>query len=171
MKIFITGIAGFLGANLADYYIKKKFKVSGCDNLIGGSLENIDTKKINFFKANCENLDEMSKIIKVGYGKVRPIKLGSNLPLVFIGGPCAIESRDHAFSMAKKIKKICNKVGIEFIYKSCYNKDSRSSSSSFHGVGIDEGLRILEDLRKEFEIPVISDFSDHVQGTGGADKN
>ncbi len=102
----------------------------------------------------------MSKIIKVGYGKVRPIKLGSNLPLVFIGGPCAIESRDHAFSMAKKIKKICNKVGIEFIYKSCYNKDSRSSSSSFHGVGIDEGLRILEDLRKEFGIPVISDFSD-----------
>ena len=64
MKIFITGIAGFLGANLADYYLKKNFKVSGCDNLIGGSLENIDTKKINFFKANCENLDEMSKIIK-----------------------------------------------------------------------------------------------------------
>ena len=64
MKIFITGIAGFLGANLADYYLKKNFKVSGCDNLIGGSLENIDTKKINFFKANCEDLDEMSKIIK-----------------------------------------------------------------------------------------------------------
>ena len=64
MKIFITGVAGFLGANLADYYLKKNFKVSGCDNLIGGSLENIDTKKINFFKANCENLDEMSKIIK-----------------------------------------------------------------------------------------------------------
>ena len=102
----------------------------------------------------------MTKIIKVGYGRVKPIKLGSNLPLVFIGGPCAIESRNHAFSMAKKIKKICNKVGIEFIYKSCYNKDSRSSSSSFHGVGIDEGLRILEDLRKEFEVPVVSDFSD-----------
>ena len=102
----------------------------------------------------------MSKIIKVGYGKVKPIKLGSNLPLVFIGGPCAIESRDHAFSMAKKIKKICNRVGIELIYKSCYNKDSRSSSSSFHGVGIDEGLKILEDLRKEFGIPVVSDFSD-----------
>mgnify|MGYP001195165442 CR=1 FL=1 len=64
MKIFITGIAGFLGANLADYYLKKNFKVSGCDNLIGGSLENIDTKKINFFEANCEDLDEMSKIIK-----------------------------------------------------------------------------------------------------------
>ncbi len=102
----------------------------------------------------------MSKIINVGYGKVKPLKLGSNLPLVFIGGPCAIESRDHAFSMAKKIKKICDRVGIGLIYKSCYNKDSRSSSSSFHGVGIDEGLRILDDLRNEFGIPVVSDFSD-----------
>ena len=64
MKIFITGIAGFLGANLADYYLKKNFKVSGCDNLIGGTLDNLDTKKIKFFKADCENLDEMSKIIK-----------------------------------------------------------------------------------------------------------
>ena len=64
----------------------------------------------------------MSKIINVGYGKVKPLKLGSNLPLVFIGGPCAIESRDHAFLMAKKIKKICDRVGIGLIYKSCYNK-------------------------------------------------
>jgi len=63
MKIFITGIAGFLGANLAEYYLKKKFKVSGCDNLIGGTLDNIDKNKVNFFKADCENLDEMSKII------------------------------------------------------------------------------------------------------------
>ncbi len=64
MKIFITGIAGFLGANLAEYYLKKNFKVSGCDNLVGGTLDNIDRDKINFFKADCENLDEMSKIIR-----------------------------------------------------------------------------------------------------------
>ena len=48
MKIFITGIAGFLGANLAEYYLKKNFKVSGCDNLIGGTLDNIDKNKVNF---------------------------------------------------------------------------------------------------------------------------
>lgn len=64
MKIFITGIAGFLGANLAEYYLSKKYKVSGCDNLIGGTLDNIDVNKINFFKADCENLDEMTKIVK-----------------------------------------------------------------------------------------------------------
>ena len=102
----------------------------------------------------------MTKIVKVGYGKIEPIKLGDNLPLVFIGGPCAIESLDHALFMAEKIKKICDKVGIKLIYKSCYNKDCRSSSASFHGLGLEEGLKVLEEVRNQFGIPVISDFSD-----------
>ena len=101
-----------------------------------------------------------NKIVNVGYGKVSTVKIGAGLPLAFIGGPCAIESRDHAFFMADRIKKICKKVGIKFIYKSCYDKDCRSSSSSFHGVGIDEGLKILQEVRSEFNIPVVADFSD-----------
>ena len=62
--------------------------------------------------------------------------------------------------MARKIDKICKSLKIPWIYKSCYDKDCRSSLSSFHGVGIDEGLRILEEVRNEFGIPIVSDFSD-----------
>ena len=83
------------------------------------------------------------KSIEVGYNKVKKINIGKNLPLVFIGGPCAIESREHAYKMANSIAEICNRVGIQWIYKSCYDKDCRSSPNSFFGLGLDEGLKIL----------------------------
>lgn len=99
-------------------------------------------------------------ILTVGYGKVNPVIIGQNQPLVFIGGPCAIENRDHAFYMADQISKICSKLSMPWIYKSCYDKDCRSAPESFHGLGVDHGLRILSDVRDEFGIPVVSDFSD-----------
>jgi 2-dehydro-3-deoxyphosphooctonate aldolase (KDO 8-P synthase) len=102
----------------------------------------------------------VNKILEVGYGTVAKVKIGGRLPLIFIGGPCAIESRDHAFKMAKAIGEICRRVGILWIYKSCYDKDCRSSPDSFHGLGVDGGLRILSDIREEFGIPVVSDFSE-----------
>ena len=100
------------------------------------------------------------KTIEVGYGSVTKVKIGESLPLAFIGGPCAIENRDHAFMMAERISVICEKLGVPWIYKSCYDKDCRSSPESFHGLGADHGLRILADVREEFGIPVVSDFSE-----------
>jgi 2-dehydro-3-deoxyphosphooctonate aldolase (KDO 8-P synthase) len=100
------------------------------------------------------------KSIEIGYGDVKRVKIGRGLPLAYIGGPCAIESRDHALKMASAIAKICERLDMPWIYKSCYDKDCRSSADSFHGLGLDDGLQILADVRKEFGVPVVSDFSD-----------
>ena len=100
------------------------------------------------------------KEFQIGYGNVEKIKVGKNNPLVFIGGPCAIESRHHSLKMASRIYKICKKLKIKFVFKSCYNKDSRSSPESFNGIGIEEGLKILGDVREKIGVPVVADFSD-----------
>ena len=101
-----------------------------------------------------------SKVITIGGSGVNYVEVGSNKPLIFIGGPCAIESEVHTLHMAEEIAKICSDIGIKWIFKSCYDKDCRSSKDSFHGVGILEGLEILSKVRDEFKVPVVSDFSD-----------
>jgi len=101
-----------------------------------------------------------NKIITIGYDKVKKVEVGGNRPLAFFGGPCAIESKDHAFFMANAISEICEKLNVPWVFKSCYDKDCRSAPDSFHGTGIDNGLQILSDVRDEFGIPVVSDFSD-----------
>jgi 2-dehydro-3-deoxyphosphooctonate aldolase (KDO 8-P synthase) len=100
------------------------------------------------------------KTITVGTGNVRQVAIGGTEKLAFLGGPCAIESRDHALSMAKRIGDICDRLDMPWIYKSCYDKDCRSSPDSFHGVGMEEGLAILDEVRHEFGLPVVADFSD-----------
>jgi len=101
----------------------------------------------------------LAKTITVGYGRVNKVKIGGTEPLAFIGGPCAIESRDHALMMVDRIGEICQKLDVPWIYKSCYDKDCRSSPESFHGIGLEEGMRILEDVRNASDTPVVSDFA------------
>jgi 2-dehydro-3-deoxyphosphooctonate aldolase (KDO 8-P synthase) len=100
-----------------------------------------------------------SKTVEIGYGNIPRVKVGIGRPLAFIGGPCAIENREHTIRMAEQIKKICDQVKIKLIFKACYDKDCRSSPSSFQGIGLEKGLKILQEVRSEIGVPVTSDFS------------
>lgn len=77
--------------------------------------------------------------------------------LFFICGPCAIESRSFALETAEELKMIFKKAGLPFIYKSSFDKANRSSSSSFRGVGMEEGLSILAEIKEKLGIPVLTD--------------
>lgn len=96
----------------------------------------------------------------VGGTDVAEVIIGDSRPLTLIGGPCAIESLEHSLRMADEIKKVADELGIQYIFKSCYNKDCRSSIKHFHGVGLDPGLEILKTVRETHKIPVTSDVSD-----------
>lgn len=89
--------------------------------------------------------------------RVEDIRIGKGNPLVLIAGPCVIESEEITFTTAGILKQICDNLGIPFIFKSSYDKANRTSLSSFRGPGIDKGLRILSDVRKNFSVPVLSD--------------
>ena len=77
--------------------------------------------------------------------------------LAFILGPCVVESAQHALFMAQEIKDICRAVGVEFVYKSSFDKANRSSSESFRGGGMEKGLEILAQVKREAGVPIITD--------------
>ena len=85
------------------------------------------------------------------------VKIGGTNPFFLIGGPCVIENQDHAFFMAKEIKKICEDLQISFIFKASYDKANRSSISSYRGPGAERGLEILRTIKDELLVPVLSD--------------
>lgn len=84
-------------------------------------------------------------------------EVGLHRPFFLIAGPCAIESETLALSTAERLRDICARLHIPFIYKSSYDKANRSSGKSFRGPGRDEGLRILEKVRSEMGVPVLTD--------------
>src|SRR6478672_4017347 len=83
------------------------------------------------------------------------IKTGS--PLFLIAGPCVIESESHALKMAEAIKAVADKLKVPYIFKASYDKANRTSLQSFRGPGIEQGLRILEKIKKEAGVPVLTD--------------
>jgi 2-dehydro-3-deoxyphosphooctonate aldolase (KDO 8-P synthase) len=89
--------------------------------------------------------------------KLCDFEVGLDQPLFLIAGPCVIESREMAFDTAGALQEICRKLGLNFIYKSSYDKANRSSGKSFRGLGMEQGLDILADVKKQLGVPVLTD--------------
>src|SRR5580704_9400276 len=96
----------------------------------------------------------------VAIGKVR---FGNTLPLALIAGPCALESRAHAFDMAGALKEIATRLGIGFVYKTSFDKANRTSARSARGIGLDQALGIFAELREKLGVPVLTDVHEPEQ--------
>jgi 2-dehydro-3-deoxyphosphooctonate aldolase (KDO 8-P synthase) len=107
---------------------------------------------------------------------VKKVKLNDKIifgdqekPFVLLAGPCAIEEEDRVLRIAEGIKNITDRLGIPYVFKSSFDKANRSSIDSYRGPGLEEGLRILERIKKEFDLPVISDIHLPEQAAAAAD--
>jgi 2-dehydro-3-deoxyphosphooctonate aldolase (KDO 8-P synthase) len=89
--------------------------------------------------------------------KLCDFEVGLDQPFFLIAGTCVVESEQMTIDVAGRLKEICAKVGVPFIYKSSYDKANRSSGKSFRGLGMDEGLRILSEVKRQLGLPVLTD--------------
>jgi 2-dehydro-3-deoxyphosphooctonate aldolase (KDO 8-P synthase) len=102
-----------------------------------------------------------TRVVRVG-----PVAFGGDGPLAVIAGPCVIESRDAALAHADQLHAMAARAGVALVYKSSFDKANRTSLASFRGVGMDEGLRILDEVRRETGLPVLTDV--HEAGQAAA---
>lgn len=89
--------------------------------------------------------------------QIGDIRVGGNRPFVFLGGPCVIESREQSLRHAEALRDICRRVDVPFIFKSSYDKANRTALDAFRGPGLDAGLAILAEVRREVGVPVVTD--------------
>jgi 2-dehydro-3-deoxyphosphooctonate aldolase (KDO 8-P synthase) len=106
-----------------------------------------------------------NKRVKIG----KNIVLANNKPFVVIAGPCVIESQKHALALAANLKAITRELKIPFIFKASYDKANRSSGCSYRGPGIEEGLKILAKIKKELNLPIITDVHTENQASRAAE--
>lgn len=98
-------------------------------------------------------------------GGTSPLNVANNLPFVLIAGPCVMESRDHILKMAEALKKLTDEKGVGFVFKASFDKANRTSVGGARGLGIDKGLKLFEEVKKTFNVPVITDIHDKDQCT------
>ena len=91
------------------------------------------------------------------------VRFGNALPLSLIAGPCQMESREHAFMMAGRLKEICQRLGIGLVYKSSFDKANRTSLKGKRGLGLEKSLAVFADIRKELGLPVLTDVHENGQ--------
>lgn len=97
------------------------------------------------------------------------IAVGTDQPLLLIGGPCALESTELARRVAGTMSEICAKRGISYVFKASFDKANRTSLDSYRGPGLEAGLKTLAAIRSEFGVPVISDIHDYTQAEPAAE--
>lgn len=90
--------------------------------------------------------------------KVGNVTFSNSAPFALIAGPCQMETRDHAFDMAGRLKEITDKLGIGLVYKSSFDKANRTSLKAERGIGLEKALEVFTDLKKEFGFPVLTDI-------------
>ena len=98
-----------------------------------------------------------------GTARVGSITIGGGAPLALIAGPCVIESRDAALRHAERLRDMAAAAGVPLIYKSSFDKANRTALASFRGVGMEDGLRVLADVRRETGLPVLTDVHEREQ--------
>ncbi len=97
------------------------------------------------------------------------LRLGGGNPLFLIAGPCVIESEAHARMMAERVAKIAADAGVPYIFKASYDKANRSSVKSYRGPGLAEGLRILDKIKADLHLPILTDIHDASQAAPAAE--
>jgi 2-dehydro-3-deoxyphosphooctonate aldolase (KDO 8-P synthase) len=100
---------------------------------------------------------------------VGSLRLGGANPLFLIAGPCVIESEPHARKMAEQVARIAGDAGVPLIFKASYDKANRSSAKGFRGPGLKEGLRILQKIKADLKLPILTDIHEAAQATEAAE--
>lgn len=95
--------------------------------------------------------------------KVQNLNVDNNAPFVLFGGMNVLESRDLAMQIAEKYKEVTTKLGIPYVFKASFDKANRSSVNSYRGPGLEEGLRIFEEIKSQFHVPIITDVHEPYQ--------
>jgi 2-dehydro-3-deoxyphosphooctonate aldolase (KDO 8-P synthase) len=116
----------------------------------------------------CEKIHRLNAVNKRDSRMIRTqitdtMAAGDGCPLVLLGGPCVIESEAFTLKMAEQIRKVTDRLGVSFIFKSSFDKANRTSVNSFRGLSMEEGLQVLQKVKTEVGVPVVTDIHESHQ--------